>query len=377
MDIRLVKLIDIGKHDELAWKELVSRSLEPNPFVEPDFLLLCACHIASYKRTVVVIAHEGDVFRGVFPIISWERPRIPPRIVATTGARPRVGRLLDTPLVDSGCADQAVGAIVDALRRAVKDRSWPGILAMDMVGMDGPVAASVSRVCVARGLPMFVREPWERATVSRAGSWANPLDGDRRREINRRQRLLAADVGAEVTLMNRTLDPTVSDDFLTMEMSGWKGGPGGQALGSAPETTAWFKEWHHQWAVDGRLTVLALQVGQTTVAMQYFVRAGDGLFCFRMTYDETFAKYKPGAMLLSLSLNYLRDNTDAAWFDSTSDKDDEFFLGMLPERRTMARLVIGIGGVLDRSMVSVLPAATKTVVRGRQARDWWRRCLGT
>jgi hypothetical protein len=154
-------------------------------------------------------------------------------------------------------------------------------------------------------------------------------------------------------------------------MAGWKGQLGGQAFGSSPETIAWFADWHRHWVATGRLTVLTLQVGQTPVAMQYFVRAGEGFFCFRIAYDEAFAKYKPGAMLLFMALNYLRDTTDAAWLDSTSDKNNEFFLGMLPERRKLARLLIGVGGAFDRSLVSAMPVITKLASPGRQVRDRW------
>ena len=373
MDVRLVRVKDISTRDEQAWRELVARALEPNPFVEPDFLVLCVRHFESYADTTLVVAEDETAFRGVFPVVSFENPRIPPRMVASTGGRPRAGRLLDTPLLDSSCADQAMGALLDGLHGAVKERSWPGIVAMDMVGIDGPVAECLRRMCAERRFPIFTKQPWERATVTRAGGWANPLDGDRRREIGRRQRLLAKESGEQVTLVDRTSDPSALDDFLKMEMAGWKGGMGGQAFGRSPETTAWFGEWHRQWVATGRLRVLALEVGQTPVAMQYFVRAGEGLFCFRIAYDEAFAKYKPGAMLLSLALNHLRDNTDAAWIDSTSDRNNQFFLGMLPERRTLARLTIGVGGIFDRRLVAALPILTKAVALRRQMRHRWAR----
>jgi CelD/BcsL family acetyltransferase involved in cellulose biosynthesis len=371
MDTRLVRVTDISTRDEQAWRELATRALEPNPFAEPDFLVPCARHFPSYADTTLVVAEEGGAFRAVVPVVSFEKPRVPPRTLASTAGRPRAGRLLDTPLVDSSHTDEAVGALLDGLHGAAKEEHWPGIVAMDMAGIDGPVGASLHRMCAARGFPVFTKDPWERAIVSRAGRWANPLDGDRRREIGRRTRLLAKETGEEVSLVDRTSDPAVLDDFLKMEMAGWKGGHGGRAFGSSQETTAWFGDWHRQWVHAGRLTVLTINVGRTPVAIQYFVRAGEGLFCFRIAYDEAFSKYKPGAMLLSMALNHLRDNTDAAWLDSTSDKSNKFFLGMLPERRTLARLLIGTGGALDRSLVAALPVMASTLASGRGMRHRW------
>ena len=71
-------------------------------------------------------------------------------------------------------------------------------------------------------------------------------------------------------------------------------------------------------------------------------------------------------MLLSSALNFLRDSTDAAWIDSMTSKDNAFFLGMLPERRMLSRLLIGTGGPLDRALVSALPAMTRLSAAKRQ-----------
>ncbi len=171
-----------------------------------------------------------------------------------------------------------------------------------------------------------------------------------------------------MTLVDRTSDPAAAEDFLVMEASGWKGREGGLALTRRPATVAWFREWHPVWVANGRLTILALNVGSVCVAMQYYVRAGEGLFCFRIAFDDAYGKYKPGAMLMSMALNHLRDHTDAAWVDSATDPGNTFLLGMLPERRTVSTILIGTGGVVDRSLVSALPMMTKVVVAGKQAR---------
>ena len=148
-----------------------------------------------------------------------------------------------------------------------------------------------------------------------------------------------------------------------------EGSGGRSGIGRRNSATAeWFREWHPRWVATGRLNVLSLDVGSTSVAMQYFIRAGPGLFCFRIAFDEAYAKYKPGAMLLSLALTHLRENTDAAWIDSTTDPNNVFFLGMLPERRTLSRLLIATGGALDRDLVSALPTITKLVAAEKHLR---------
>jgi hypothetical protein len=371
METRLVKVKDVSPRDEQAWRELATRALEPNPFFEPDFLLLCAKHFEGYADTTLVFAHEHDTLRGVLPIVRFDRPRIPPRMVATTGGQPTAVRSLGTPLVDSSCGDSAVGALLDALHDAAKSSGWPGILLLDKLSNDGPVVECLNRMCKARGFPVFTKETWDRGVVHRGGRWEDPFTRSRQRQIAKTRRNLVRDGEAEVTLIERTLDPRAADDFLVMEASGWKGREGGLAFALDPNKAAWFREWCSRWAAIGRLVVLCLQVGEIPVAMEFFVRAGDGFYDFRGAYDETYSKYGPGAMVLKDAMEYLLEHTDALWIDSATDKDNAFLLEILPERRTLSTLLIGTGGTLDRSVVSALPTMTKVVETQRQVHRRW------
>ena len=367
MEARLVKVSSLSASDERSWRQLADRAVEPNPYFEPDFLSLSVRHFPGYAHTTLVLAQEGDEIKGLLPLVNVERRGLPPRTVARSHDYPTGVSSLCTPLVDRACVDQVVGVLLDGLRTAAKDEGWPGIFSFDRIGDDGPVAESIRRVAGDVGLPVHVKDTWVRGAVNRTGRWDSPVDGNRRREIGRRRRHLAKDSGAEVSVVERSLDPDAVDEFLKMEASGYKGKEGGLAFSRTPETVAWFGEWRQRWAAAGRLVLLSLNVGDVSIAMQCFVRSGPGLFCFRIAFDEAYARYYPGAMLLFSSLEYLRDRTDAQWIDSCSDKNNGFFLGMLPERRKLSMLLIGTGGVLDRSLVSSLPTVERIVALEKQA----------
>ena len=185
---------------------------------------------------------------------------------------------------------------------------------------------------------------------------------------------MANDHGAEVRLVDRTLDPTMVTEFMRMEASGWKGRSGGSAIARTPEKIAWFKEWWEWWSKAGRLQGLALHLGDTPIAMQYSLLAGDGVFLFRTAYDDSYAKYGPGALMLQSVLEMLLNQTEAVWVDSCTDPQNEFLLKMLPERRTITMLLIGTGGMIDRRAVSSMPIMTRGVEELRRVR---RRVHGT
>ena len=359
MRTRLVRVRDISKDDEEAWRRLSARALEPNPFAEPDFLLPSVRHFGGYSDARLVIAQEGTEFVGVLPTVAFTGSRLPPRMIVTTRGSPTAVSALNAPLVDRSEPDQVVDALVGALGRGAKRDKWPGILLLHEMASDGLVAESLRRVCDRRRYPVFVKDAWERGAVSRSGQWENPLQRHRRREVGRLRRLLTRESGDELHVVERSTDSVAVEDFLTMEASGWKGREDGLAFARDPDKVAWFREWSVRWAATGRLIVLALNVGDVSIALQYFVRAGEGLFFFKMAYDPDYARYAPGAMLLASAFEYLLEQTDAQWIDSCADGGNRFVLDMFPERRKLSRLVIGTGGALDRRLVSALPLMTK------------------
>ena len=373
METRLVKVRDISTTDEWAWRDLATRALEPNPFFEPDFLMLSAKHFEGYAGTTLVVSQKENAFTGVIPIVRFDKQRIPPRTVARIIGSPTAVCCLGTPLVDASCADVAMSAMLQALRCAWKTNSWPGIVRLDWAGNDGPVMECLRRMCESQGFPLFTEEIWERGAVRRDGRWEHPLGKTRERRLAASRRTLARDTSTEVTLVDRTLDPSVVEDFLIMEMTGWKGREGGTAFGKDGDKTAWLREWYERWSAAGRLVVLCLQAGDVPVALEFFVRAGDGIFCFRGAYDDAYSKYAPGAMVLADGMGYLLEHTDALWVDSATDKDNAFLLEFLPERRTLAQLYIGVGGILDRNIVAALPTLTRLVAKKRLLRDRWAR----
>ncbi len=158
-----------------------------------------------------------------------------------------------------------------------------------------------------------------------------------------------------------------------MEMSGWKGREGGLAFAKDEHAVAWLHEWHQRWSPTGRLTVLSLQIEEVPVAIEFFVRAGDGIFCFRGAFDDAYAKYGPGRMVFVDCMAYLLEHTDADWMDSSTDKDNAFLLEMMPERRTLSMLYIGVGGPLDKSIVRALPGMVRLVDSQRRLRERWTR----
>ena len=56
-----------------------------------------------------------------------------------------------------------------------------------------------------------------------------------------------------------------------------------------------------QFRAAGRLQLLALTAGERTAALKCNLLAGDEVFCFKIAYDEAYARFSPGVQAYSFT----------------------------------------------------------------------------
>src|SRR5205823_5877592 len=87
------------------------------------------------------------------------------------------------------------------------------------------------------------------------------------------------------------------DDFLTLEASGWKGRAGSAARASA-EIHQFMKSAVNGLAVEGKATIDRLFVDTRAIAAIVRLRSGAMAWCWKIAYDENFARASPGVQVL-------------------------------------------------------------------------------
>ena len=129
-----------------------------------------------------------------------------------------------------------------------------------------------------------------------------------------------------------------------------------------------FLELCRDFAAQGRLQLLELRAGGRTLAMKCNIRAGDGLFYFKIAYDEEFARFSPGVQLEVEAVRLFHDDTDAQWIDSCADANNAMINRLWPDRRIVLTLVLvkGARGMLAR------PPGRSRAASGSQSYTWRR-----
>ncbi|MCP9487335.1 MAG: GNAT family N-acetyltransferase [Gaiellaceae bacterium MAG52_C11] len=343
-----------------AWHELASRAVEPNPFFEPEFVLPAARWFGE-SRVELLVVHDAGDWAAVVPVrrhLTWRLMPLPALAVWRHDYC-----FLGTPLVDRERTAEATSALVDTALAAPR----VGFVALDSLAGDGPVAQSIADRLEDRGLEPVLYRSYERAALRRRHE-PTYLDETRsphhRREGRRQRRRLERDLEATQAVEDRAGDPAAVEDFLRLEASGWKGGAGTAFL-SRPGHAAFFRELCAGLAAQGHLQLLATCVGSRLVAMKTNLRAGDGLFCFKIAHDETLGRYSPGVQLEVDTVELFHADKDLAFMDSCAAPENDMINRLWPDRRPIVTSVLPTPGPLGWAASRQAPISASLEARLR------------
>lgn len=346
---RIIPIRDISASDEGAWRDLAGRAVEPNPFYEPDCVIPAARHQAFGAEINLAVAEREGRFFGCVPIRSIRRWKFPYPVV--TSQIRRMG-YLGTPLVDPEAGPDAAGALLEVIaaqRRPLDSR----IFLLDTSAADGPVADYVRTAATRLRFPLCAYESWERGKLERLETpdYDQAHSSKMRYNLRRQHRLLADRLGTEVALVDRTADPTALFEYVKLEADGYKTAKG-VAMTTVAGEPEYFVDMCQRFTAAGRLHVLALQAGDRAIAMEIWVRGGEGLFMIKISYDERYKRFGPGVLLQTEAMRYFHEHTDASWIDTCTSEGNELLLRLYPDRRKMEMLSVVLGSsVIDQAVV--------------------------
>ena len=303
-----------------AWRRLVETALEPNAFYEPHFLLPALQHLADESVQIVVIEaavrvcpDQGKVLCGLFPLQKKRSLRGLP--FSTLEMWQNDYTFLTTPLIRRDVALPAMHSFL-----AWQGRQPSTLWHLPVLPSGGDVEQLITKALTQSGISKIVRDRHVRAAIVRRNSAADVLQQGlsrkRRHEINRTRRKLSERGTWEVDVFEPQQDPSPwIEQFLELETKGWKGRAGSNIC-QRPSDRGFFESMVQQAAKTGHLMMLRLLVEGRTIAMKINLLSEAGGFCFKIAYDEHYAKYSPGVLLEIENLNWLHQQHDCDWMDS-------------------------------------------------------------
>lgn len=340
------------------WDGLAAAAAEPNPYYEHWALLpaldTCGAEV-PFECAAVRIGGELAALFPLEPVARWRG--LPARTLRAWRSR---HMLLGTPLVRAGMEERAIAALLEALRTRAS------ILEMPYLHADGPVGRALRAALAGTGRPWHADQAFERALLRRGADaeryLAAALDGDRRRELRRKEKRLKDAGELRYVRLGRGGDVARwIDDFVRIEASGWKAKAGG-ALACREEDLAFSRALFRGAFERGRLMATGVDLDGKAVARELCLLAGEGAFSVRIAYDEAFARFAPGSLC---ELENIRAFHDAParlqWMDSYTSAENITIGRFWKERRRIERLTAALDGY-GTLLLSLLPALR----RGKQ-----------
>jgi GNAT acetyltransferase-like protein len=367
------------------WRALAGSALEPNVFYEPAFAQAAAPVFgrdvgAGLVWSRAALASEASSQRGNSKV------RAPPRLLGFFPARIERRRYgitrpvlvgwthpyapLGVPLVDREASEAVIAAWFD---HVANDPQLPGVMLLPYFPMEGALARALDAVMARRGGGNACFARHQRALLLPVGDRTTYLDdavGRKKRKELRRQRKRLGDSGS-VTSSDTgepSAVPRALDNFLALEADGWKGRAGTAARGDA-DVAGFMTAAVTALAGEGKARIARLCVGERPIAAMVTLRSGATAWCWKVAYDESYARFSPGVQILLDVTQTLLDDPAVARADSCATADHPMIDHVWRERLALAdRLVsVGRGKSFGFALARALEQMRRTAISGAKA----------
>ncbi len=325
-----------------AWQDLLARADAPNVFMNPALIHLAA---RSYpdRRICALLAWQnesgGERLVGVWALAQCRPPQSAlPVTVLAAPAMPNA--YLATPVIDRGCLDETLTAMLD---RIAGDATLPRIIALGAMTADCATMEALNRVLAARhSFPCIfdrTRRPKLASGLDGKQYLEKALSGGSRKKLRQQRRRLGEKGALEFRVISEPAAlRTAFEDFLSTEATGWKGRRG-TALASDPADAAFARNMIATLAQRGEAAIHVLTLAGHPVSLQVVLRAGAAAYTWKTAYDERLHDYSPGMLLLEdYTAAFLADER-IAYVDSCAFNDSGF-MATWREREAVADLWI-------------------------------------
>lgn len=372
--VRAVDVRGLEPDSLAAWHDLELRSLEPNVFLSPHFVLPALRHLDPELKAIALfveaLSSSGDPSESrlvgllVGHVAAGTRTFPVPHFVAYKSRH----SYLTGMLLDRERAQDALTALLDFMRA---QSPWCHGVQWNESWADGPTFDLLLSVCERMGMAHHRWEIVNRAVLfpqwDRERIQAAVASG--MHEQRRRIRRLGEMGEVQWSLVGCSPGQSdVIDVFLDLEHQGWKR-EGGSSMRSTAAGEAFFRCLAAGLGAQGRALFSQLSLCGRVIASTVNFLSGRGGFAFKIGWLPEFRPLAPGIQdelrLMSVLLSEKR-LADIDFWDSGAG-EGSYIEKLWPSRRPLASFAVGTSWLGRQALDGIRGA--------RIARRVWRDCL--
>jgi CelD/BcsL family acetyltransferase involved in cellulose biosynthesis len=262
---------------------------------------------------------------------------------------------LGTPLLDAEDAAETISNLYEAL--AAPSAGLPPVLVLPDIRLNGKFAQLARAVAIGENLPLTVTDTFSRPMLE------SLLDGptylreavgpQRLRELKRQWNNLAKQGSLAYNVARQPDEIRLRmEEFLVLEASGWKGRER-SAMIMDRFRAAFAREAVNNLAEADSVRIHTLDLdGKAIATIVVLLMAGEA-YAWKTAYDERYAKYSPGKLLVAELTEWHLDDANIIRSDSCAVPDHPVMSRLWQEREEMGTLVIGLAQNRDRDVRQV------------------------
>jgi hypothetical protein len=281
------------------WDNIVSRCLEPNIFHEPRFIIAATNDLAEAKQPFFIFIWQDNhntnlppSLMGVFPFTVSQLNIFVPILRSWQN----VNTALATPLIDKTYAEEVIYALFDY----VENTHYKSLLFPKIVET-GLFSQALKRVITIRKSKLLSINTTNRAILTCVEAAQTCIKKNRSikklKELQRQRRRLSeiAPISSKIIDTLPEISQAIKR-FLTLESSGWKG-KNGTALTQKTMQYSFATNMMQSFTNDKKIEIHELYCGEKLIASGILLKAINMSYFWKITHDETFAKFSPGVLL--------------------------------------------------------------------------------
>ncbi|MFN4895436.1 MAG: GNAT family N-acetyltransferase [Pseudomonadota bacterium] len=292
-----------------GWRSLVDSGPHAQPFYQPEWFKAFADSFAAGREVQLLTVRNGASLLGVLPLMRTNSffGRIPARVLTGLSG-------IHSCRYDLITGGQVHGDLASAAWQVlIEDQSWDVLEAQD-VPERGSFIGIVE--CARRSGYLVGSWPTRKSPILTIPSSAR-TGGDPFQNCPSRFRTLRKRLSSKLKTLHQrgTVSFSVEDSnleeglarFFALESSGWKGA-NGSAIASDVQTTAFYSSIAKSFKERGQLRIYSMCLDNRPISMQLGLLMDGVYYSPKVAYDEAFASYSPGHLLVQHIISDLAAN---------------------------------------------------------------------
>jgi CelD/BcsL family acetyltransferase involved in cellulose biosynthesis len=321
-----------------AWQALYENAVHANVSLSPNLALpLLETLLNEHSFTLLKCQHNSTLL-GLMLLERqrWRWGLLGPVLLSWSTALTFSG----TPLIHNN-------ATVADIAQLLAAADTP--LLLQAVDCDSVFWRQLSQAAAVINAPIQILSTWQRAALRPTGHFQDWYDSNfdrKRRKEYRRIRNRLAETGQLVSACwshAQPIQPWI-DEFLALEARGWKG-QRGTALAVEQKMASCLSQALTAFADQNNLKFWSLTLDGKIIASLFAFITNGRVSLAKIAYDESYAKYSPGVLLLLDATQNLMDGGGIVLADSCAIPDHPMINNIWRERIVLGDVLIGTPGM--------------------------------